>query len=79
MLPFLKKRYATEGMVVTQRTPDDSKEPSNDSVLEITAKEALDAINANDYKKFAASLKAFFEICDSYPHAEGEHTNEDET
>lgn len=77
MLPFLKKRYATEGMVVTQRTPDDYTE-EQDTALETASKDMLDAFNSSDYKKLASAFKNAFQICESEPHEEGEHTNESE-
>jgi hypothetical protein len=46
--------------------------------LKAIAREALDAVKADDEHGFAMALHAFFEMCDSMPHAEGPHLEESE-
>lgn len=42
------------------------------------AKDILSAIEAKDESMLAAALESAFQIFDSQPHEEGDHTNEDE-
>lgn len=41
------------------------------------AKDILSAIEAKDESMLAAALESAFQIFDSQPHEEGDHTNED--
>jgi len=77
MLPFLKNRYeaSSSGPVESmERKPDEGKEEEYDS-LESAAEDLCNAIEAKDYKAAAVALRAAFELMDSEPHYEGEHTN----
>jgi hypothetical protein len=78
MLPFLKKKHQT-GVITQTRQPDEDKEPkdSEDQGLMACAQDLIDAIQASDSKRVAAALRAAFEIVDSQPHEEGEHTDEE--
>ena len=80
MLPFLKIRKNDGGIATQIRNPDEDKaEPSHDGMqgVEVAMKELCDAMEAKDHKKMAIALKDAFEILDSMPHDEGEHTNEE--
>jgi hypothetical protein len=79
MLPFLKPKRK-EGMVIEQRTPDGqadrSPEGSELDGVKAAAADLIRAMHAKDEDGVAMALKAAFEILDSMPHDEGEHTNE---
>lgn len=79
MLPFLKPKRK-EGMVIEQRTPDGqadkSPEGSELDGVKAAAVDLIRAMHAKDEDGVAMALKAAFEILDSQPHEEGEHTNE---
>jgi hypothetical protein len=83
LLPFLKKKPAAAvGVIVKTRTPDEKPEQDQDDSsagIEACAHDLLTAIEAKDVKGIADALQAAFEIADSQPHEEGEHTNESET
>lgn len=74
-LPFLKMKPQT-GVATEIRPSDYQDEPKEDNGLEACAQDMINAFNSNDAKGLAAAIKAAFEICDTYPHEEGEHTNE---
>ena len=82
MLPFLKNKQANSaGLFVKEREPDQPKEEkdmSHDEALDSCAKDVMSSIQRQDAKSLKEALKDFFEICDSMPHEEGEHTNENE-
>lgn len=80
-LPFLKQKHQV-GVIVSHRKPDGSNTASHmegeeDQGLESAFDDLLRAINNKDSKAGAQVLKAIHEICDAYPHEEGEHTNEE--
>lgn len=83
MLPFLKSKPAqVAGIVVKIRKPDsddqDAKEPhKEDNGLEACAHDLINAVHARDVKGVQEALKAAFEICESYPHEEGPHEDEE--
>lgn len=84
LLPFLKdKRRDQVGVIVKQRAPDSpdqsEEDGQDDSALHAAAQDILRAISDNDSKHLALAIRAAFEICDSYPHEEGPHLNEDES
>lgn len=79
MLPFLKPRPQT-GVVITQRMSDhgvkpDTSDQDYDSI-EACATDLIRAVHAKDAQAVCKALRAAFEIMDSEPHEEGEHTNE---
>ncbi len=84
-LPFLKRKQAgIAGPMVEYRKPDaegeghNDKEPNEDEGLRACARDLISAVQASDEAGVAKAFKAAFEICESYPHEEGEHTNEEE-
>jgi hypothetical protein len=85
-LPFLRKKNdaGIAGVMVQHRSPDAEGEGHKDQEdqpeagLRACAKDLMDAISSGDEGRVASALRAAFEICDSEPHEEGPHTNEDE-
>lgn len=82
MLPFLKPRQQS-GLTISIRKPDGGSEESHtagdeDHGLDSCSEDLIKAMHAKDAKGVTSALKAAFEILDSQPHEEGEHTNEDE-
>lgn len=77
LLPFMKPKPQT-GLIVSHRTPDEptGKEDNDDAGLESCAQDLIKAVHSKDIKAVASALKAAFDICDSQPHEEGEHTND---
>lgn len=80
MLPFLRHKKNNAGLIVKQRSPDvssgDEAEGSAPDGMEAAAQDLMDAISAGDAGKVASALRAAFQIADSEPHEEGEHTND---
>lgn len=81
MLPFLKPRQVA-GVIIAKRKPDGgtvTEAPEGDDMqpLEAACDDILRAIGAKDSKQLASAIQAAFEICDSQPHEEGPHTNEE--
>ena len=84
MLPFMdKKRIA--GIIISRKGKPDIEAsaevmaPEGDIAPELR-EAAMDMISALESKSpvaLAKALKAAFEICDSYPHEEGEHLEEE--
>lgn len=75
MLPFLKLKQdaASSSPVETmKREPDEEKDYDG---LESAMEELHSAMNSKDYKAAAEIFRAAFELMDSEPHVEGEHTN----
>lgn len=77
LLPFLKNKRKETGVIVQQRSPDMPEQESDDNGLEAAAQDILSAISSNDSKALAMAIKAAFEICDSEPHVEGEHIEQE--
>lgn len=73
MLPFLKN--TKEGGISTppDKIKRESDEGSDLDLLETCSQDLISAIHSKDAKGVKEALKAFFEICDSEPHEEGEH------
>ncbi len=79
MLPFLsKKNNGTASLTIKTRTPDEhsDKEPNENEGLEECMSELSEALTSGDKKAAARAFKAAFQICESEPHEEGEHTND---
>jgi hypothetical protein len=78
-LPWFKAKPQTGVIMATTRQPDEKKDESSENDgLKSCARDLMDAISAGDESKAAAAIRAAFEICDSEPHEEGEHTNDED-
>lgn len=77
MLPFLKqKQEGVATLTVKTRQPDETSEESDhDAAIHACAVELISAVHAHDTKGAAEALRSAFEILDSMPHEEGEHTS----
>lgn len=82
MLPFMKPKQQV-GVIVKNRTPDapvgddtDNSSSANEG-LEAAATDLIRAVHSKDIKQVADALRAAFEICDSEPHEEGPHLNDE--
>lgn len=80
-LPFLKPR-AVAGVIISHRKPDGQKgderaEGEEDQGILSAAEDLIRAIHSKDAQSVASALRAAFEICDSQPHEEGPHTNDE--
>ena len=73
MLPFLKDKEAgmQEPADPIKRKPDEEQEYD---ALESAAQDLISAVHSKDVKATCEALRAAFELCDSEPHEEGEHT-----
>ncbi len=81
MLPFLKPQAKQTGVAVAMRKPDGGgmeapHDDDKDAGLHAASEDLIRALNAKDAHGVSAALRAAFEILDSEPHVEGEHTNE---
>lgn len=80
MLPFLgAKKKQDGGSAATVRINDEGKinaSSSEDMGLASAAEDLCRGIENKDHKAIANALRAAFQILDSEPHEEGEHTNE---
>ena len=86
-LPWLRKGKISGSIVQTKVRPSDyrdgenpnkSDESEDDAGLLSASKDLLTAIQAGDEKGIAQAIKAAFEICDSSPHSEGPHINDEQ-
>jgi hypothetical protein len=82
-LPWLRNKQVQQpGLSVEYRKPDenaqlDEDDASRDHGLEACAEDLIRGIELKDKKHVLAAIKSIFEILDSMPHDEGEHTNEE--
>lgn len=77
MLPFLKPKKMSS-VIIAKIKPEGKIEPSHEEGEEMpeligAAESLISAVHSKDANAVAECLKAAFEICDSYPHEEGEH------
>jgi hypothetical protein len=84
MLPFLKPQRKDAGVIVSTRLPDggakmDHQEGHELDGVKAAAADLIRAVHAKDESAVASALKAAFEILDSMPHDEGEHTNDEQS
>lgn len=82
MLPYLKPK-SSSGLIIATRKPDGTNEAEGmegeeDQGLSMAAADLIRAVHAKDEAATASALRAAFELLDSEPHQEGEHTNEQE-
>jgi len=76
-LPFLTKHKRQDaGTAVEYRNPDSEPE-AGDEGMEACAKDVLDAVNANDFKRLSKALHAAFQVYDAAPHDEYDHESEE--
>lgn len=79
MLPIFKKlkEAPSTGLIIKHRAPDEDKADKDDpgAGTEACGRAALDAIKSDDAKAFAEAMVDLFQIADSEPHEEGEHTS----
>lgn len=79
MLPFLKPKPM--GSVVVAMKDDKSKtsheEGSHPPELMAAAEDLISAVGAKDAQAVADAMYAAFQVCESYPHAEGEHIEDE--
>lgn len=78
----MKPRKAA-GVIITKKLSDggmvdEHEEGEEVESLVVASEDLLSAIAMKDAKAVAAALKAAFEICDAYPHVEGEHVSPEE-
>lgn len=82
MLPFLKRDYKTQGIMIEDRKPDekeqvkeetDSENDESDQDLKACAMDLIKAVHARDAKGVAEALRAAFQVADAEPHEEGPH------
>lgn len=74
MLPFLKNNKeapASSDAAPVMRKPDDGEDFD---MLESVVEELISAIHSKDIKSACSALRTAFQLCDSEPHEEGEHT-----
>lgn len=81
MLPFLKPQRVAGVIVAKTRSPEggikENEDDNDNAALHSAADDLIRAIHAKDTVGVAAALQAAFEIADSRPHEEGEHTDDD--
>ena len=80
MLPFLQPRKQA-GVIIAKRTPKETTEVIEEEGehapgLMAAAEDLISAVHSKDAKGVADAFKAAFEVCESYPHEEGEHLEE---
>lgn len=79
MLPFLKKKSQV-GVIVTTRPSDESKqdESHESDPIEYCAEDLMNAVHNKDKKAVAEAIRSAFDILESEPHNEAEHTESEE-
>jgi hypothetical protein len=82
MLPFLKPKKQAS-VVVVKHHAEGGLEPLHEEgemhpALIGAAEALISAVHAKDAHEVAEALQAAFEICEMYPHVEGEHIEEAE-
>lgn len=78
MIPFLKdkNKNSSSGVSIEIRKPDMPESEENHGLMECM-KQLSNALHSNDSKAAAQAFKDAFEICESYPHDEYEHDEQD--
>ncbi len=75
ILPFLKRKDI--GTPTQTRAPDEKPEEDQDdssAAIHACASALIQAVHAKDVKAAAEAIQDAFEILESMPHEEGEHT-----
>lgn len=75
MLPFLKHSQDASASAPVQSIKRSSDSEEEYDSLDSASDDLISAVHAKDTKAVSAALRAAFELVDSQPHAEGEHTN----
>jgi len=75
MLPFMKPKAMSVGVIVRNRKPDgiSAEQPDEDSgsgAIDACAEDLMQALQSKDSKAVAAALRAAFEVLESEPHEE---------
>ena len=82
MLPFLKNKIQSPGMIIETRKPDENpsqeEESNDDEGLEMAAQDLIDAVHSKDVKGVASAMRAAFEFLESQPHEEAGHEESEE-
>jgi len=65
------------GHDMEEKMEHDGAEHDNSSALHSAAEEIMHAMHMKDAKSLMTALKSFWEICDSEPHEEGPHIDEE--
>jgi hypothetical protein len=74
MLPFLKKKQEGSMSAPVESIEREHDEGAEFDVLESAAEDLISAVHAKDVKGVAMAMRAAFELMESEPHKEGEHT-----
>lgn len=82
MLPFLKpKNQGVAGLSIKIRAPDKAEDSEiseesdeKDTAIHACAQDLINAVHSRDVKSAAEAIRSAFEILESMPHEEGEHT-----
>ena len=78
MLPSLKNKLeasASAPVEHVQREPDEEQEYD---FLDSASEDLIKAVHSKSVKGVSVALRSAFEICESYPHEEGPHTEGEE-
>lgn len=81
MLPFLKRAKeasASAPVEKIEREHDDTYEEDEYDMLDSAMSELIDAVKSGDVKAASQAFRSAFEMCESIPHNEGEHTEEND-
>lgn len=74
MLPFLKHNQEASASGPVESIKREPDEDYDYDMLDSAAEDLIQAVHSKDVKAVSSALKAAFQICDSQPHEEGEHT-----
>lgn len=77
MLPFMKKDKEASVSAVPSRIKREPDHEVDYDSLEAAAQDVLAALESKNVRDLAIAIRAAFEICDSEPHVEGPHIEED--
>lgn len=85
-MPFPKLRNQPISAVILKNrqstgstSPVVDQKPDHEVYIEACAKDLIHAVHSRDIPAVAEALRSAFEILESMPHEEGEHTNEPNT
>lgn len=84
MLPFLDRKKMVTTLMSRRggsfEAANEMEAPGHEMHpdLKAVAEDVMQAIQNKSVLDLAKALKHAFEVCDAEPHAEGEHTNEEE-